>query len=406
MSDQLAAAAEAMKVPQPIVERSARARAEATGASYEEVLAAWAGGEDVASASAPAAEPEPEPAGEAPEPTGEAPEEAPAAEPAAPAVPEFPAAAAMVEADTEPEPGVEPLSLGERVRMAGKIGAWTGAILGLVGLVLSSTWLLGLASVTGEEEAYSPAAEVMTSRFLIGVTLVSIVFGVVVAAFSRGAAGWVHRGAGLQGRFSVTVLLGAVLGLVLGLAAGAVMLAGFGEPVEGAEVATSVLPIIPAVFVVLLGGALLGWLTSVLVQVIGVPVGVADDDAAEITEVRSRLSAAVSIPVAALVLLALLVLPLGIVFIRSNEMATGGAAVLAVFAAGAILGIATLSASRPTMRVTFGEVLVAVAGIATVVLIIFAVIQTQAGPHEEEEAPAEETEQTTEEAVAPLPALL
>jgi hypothetical protein len=404
MSDQLAAAAEAMKVPQPIVERSARARAEATGSSYEEVLAAWAGGEDVAPASAPAAEPEPESAGEAPEPAAETPEKSPAPEPAAPAVPEFPAAAAMVEA--EPEPEVEPLSLGERVRMAGRIGAWTGAILGLVGLVLSSTWLLGLASVTGEEEAYSPAVEVMTSRFLIGATLVSVVFGVVVAAFSRGAAGWVHRGAGLQGRFSVTVLLGAVLGLVLGLAAGAVMLAGFGEPVEGAEVATSVLPILPAVFVVLLGGALLGWLTSVLVQVIGVPVGVADDDAAEITEVRSRLSAAVSIPVAALVLLLLLVLPLGIVFIRSNEMASGGAAVLAVFAAGAILGIASMSASRPTMRVTFGEVLVAVAGIATVVLIIFAVIQTQSGPHEEEEAPAEETEQTTEEAVAPVLALL
>lgn len=398
MSDQLAAAAEAMKVPQPIVERSARARAAATGSSYEEVLAAWAGGEDVAP-SAPASEPAPAPP---PEPATEAPEE-PAAEPqepAAPAVPEFPAAAAM--AEPEPEPDVEPLSLGERVRMAGKVGAWTGSVLGLVGLVLGSTWLLGLASVTGEEGAYSPAVEVMNSRFVIGVTLVSVVFGVVVAAFSRSAAGWFHRGAGLQGRFSVTVLLGAVLGLVLGLAAGAVMLAGFAEPVEGAEFPTSVLPVVPAVFVVLVGGALLGWVTSVLVQVVGVPVGVAEDDAEEITEVRSRLSAAVSIPVAALFLLLLLVLPLGIVFIRSNEMASGGAAVLAVFAAGAILGVASLSASRPTMRVTFGEVLVAVAGIATVVLIIFAVIQTQSGPQEEEVAPADETEQTTEEAVAPL----
>ncbi|HSJ35051.1 MAG TPA: hypothetical protein VLB85_08355 [Acidimicrobiia bacterium] len=400
MSDQLAAAAEAMKVPQPIVERSARARADATGSSYEEVLAAWAGGTDVA----PAAAPEPEPA----ETTEQAPaaEEAPeetAPEPAAaPAAPEFPAAAAM--AEPEPELEIEPLPLGERVGMAGKIGAWTGAVLGLVSLIFSSTWLLGLASVAGEEDAYSPAVEVMTSRFLIGVTLVSVVFGIVVAAFSRGAAGWIHRGARLQGRFSVTVLLGAVLGVVLGLAAGAVMLAGFGEAIEGAEQPTSLLRIVPSVFVVLVGGALLGWLTSVLVQVIGVPVGVAEEDASEISEVRGRLSAAVSIPVAALVLLMLLVVPLGIVFIRSNEMASGGAAVLAVFAAAAILGIATMSASRPTMRVTFGEVLVAVAGIATVVLIIFAVIQTQSGPHEEEEAeaeaPAEEVEQT-DEAAAP-----
>ncbi len=267
--------------------------------------------------------------------------------------------------------------------LAGKIGAWTGAVLGLLGVVLSATWLLGLASVAGEEGAYAPAVEVVPARFLAGVTLISILFGVVVATFSRAAAGWTREGGGLQGRFAATVILGAVLGLALGLAAGAVMLGGFGEPIEGSDPAVTLLRVMPSVFVVLIGGALLGWLTSALVQVVGVPVGVDDAAAAEISEVRGRLSAAVSIPVAALILLALLVLPLGLVFIRSNEMASGGAAVLAVFAAGAILGVASLSASRPQMRVTVGEVLLAVAGIATVVLIIFAVIQTQAGPHEE-----------------------
>ncbi|HJR92263.1 MAG TPA: cytochrome c [Acidimicrobiia bacterium] len=51
MSD-LSAAAAAMGIPEPIAERSARARAEATGQTYEEVLAAWAGGQPVASAAA------------------------------------------------------------------------------------------------------------------------------------------------------------------------------------------------------------------------------------------------------------------------------------------------------------------------------------------------------------------
>lgn len=380
MSDQLAATAEAMNVPQPIVERSAHARAAASGGSYEDVLVAWAGGADVA-ASAPTPEPEPTAeAGPLVEETGEEPA-APEA-PAAPTVPEYPAAAAVV---VEPEPEVEPLPLGERVGLAGRIGALTGTVLGLLALVLGSTWLLGLASVAGEEGAYSPAVEVLTSRFLAGVTVVSVVFGVVVAAVSRAAAGWMAQEARLAGRTSATVVMGAVLGLVLGLAAGAVMLAGFGEPVEGAEEATSLLRVVPSVFVVLVGGALLGWVTAVLVQVIGVPAGVDEEEAAEITDVRGRLSAAVSIPVAAVVLLALLVMPLGIVFIRSNEMASGGAAVLAVFAAGAILGVSAMAASRPTMRVTFGEFLVAVAGIATVVLIVFAIIQTQSGPHQEDE---------------------
>jgi MFS family permease len=401
MSDQLAAAAEAMNVPQPIVERSARARAAASGASYEDVLVAWAGGAAVA-ASAPT--PEPEPLAEAEpvvEETAEEPAAPEAALPSTPAVPEYPAAAAVV---VEPEPEVEPLPLGERVGLAGRIGAWTGTVLGLLALVLGSTWMLGLASVAGEEGAYVPAVEVLTSRFLLGVTLVSIVFGVVVAAVSRAAAGWVDEGARLEGRASATVAMGAVLGLVLGLAAGAVMLAGFGEPIEGAEEATSLLRVVPSVFVVLVGGAFLGWITAILVQVIGVPAGVDEEEAAEITDVRGRLSAAVSIPVAAVVLLALLVLPLGIVFIRSNEMASGGAAVLAVFAAGAILGVSAMAASRPTMRITFGEFLVAVAGIATVVLIIFAIIQTQSGPHEEESA--EETPAADEALAFPASGLM
>lgn len=405
MSDQLAAASQAMNVPEPLVERSAHAWATATGSEYEDVLTAWAGGEAVAADTAPAApaeeEAEPTPSDEeAPEPTAEPAPPPEPSKPAEPAEPRFPVPAAPA---AEPEPDVEALPLGERLRLAGRVGAWTGATLGLLGLVLASTWLLGVAAVAGEEGAFVPAVEVTTSRFMLATTLMSIVFGVVVATFSRTAAGWVAAGARLDGRNATTVGIGAAIGLVLGLAASAVMVSAFAEPVSGSE-GVSLIRVVPGIFVVLLGGALLGWVTAALVQVQGVPVGLDQVDAEEISEVRGRLSAALNIPVAAVTLLVILVLPLGLVFIRSNEMAAGGAAVLAVFAAAAILGIAAMSASRPTMRVTLGEFLVAVAGIATVVLIIFAVIQTQAGPAEEEPAAEGDTaeEQAEEEAVAPL----
>ena len=55
MSD-LAAAAAALGIPESLVQRSAEARAAETGASVDEILAAWAGGE---SGPAPAAQPEP-----------------------------------------------------------------------------------------------------------------------------------------------------------------------------------------------------------------------------------------------------------------------------------------------------------------------------------------------------------
>lgn len=72
----LSGAAQAMGLPEALVERSAAARAAEAGASVDDILAAWAGGEVVDAA--PAAEPEAEPA------TEEAPaEEAAADEPAA-----------------------------------------------------------------------------------------------------------------------------------------------------------------------------------------------------------------------------------------------------------------------------------------------------------------------------------
>lgn len=78
----LSGAAQAMGIPEELVERSAEARAAESGSSVEEILAAWAGGEAVESA-APAEEPEAEPAAE------ETPveEEAPAQEEAEPAPP-------------------------------------------------------------------------------------------------------------------------------------------------------------------------------------------------------------------------------------------------------------------------------------------------------------------------------
>jgi len=365
------------------------------------VIAGWAGGEVVASA--PAAAPAPAETAQTSE-TGTSETETPAETAATPQAP--PVAAAQpapipvpAAAVVEPEEPVAPLPLGARVRLGGRIGAWTGAVLGLFGLVLASTWLLSAASIAGEEGAFTPAMEVTTSRLILAVTLLSIIFGIVVATLSRAAAGWVDRGAALESRWGITVVMGAILGLVLGVAAGAVIASAFSEPVEGAE-GVGLMRLVPMVTVTLLGGAFLGWLTSTLVQVVGVPAAVEEEAVAEIAEVRGRLRAAVSIPLAALVLLALLVLPLGLTFIRSNEMAPGvGAAILAIFAAASILGVAAMSTSRPTMRISWGELMIAVAGIATVVLIVFAVIQTRAGPPEEEAA-TETTVATTETTVA------
>jgi mono/diheme cytochrome c family protein len=105
MEELLAAAATALKAPEGLVDRSARARAKAEGVSVEDVLRAWSGGGDIVSSSSPAA------AAEAPEPVAQP--TAPAAEPTAAAAepepaPEEPRDHAAVEPEPAPAPEPEP----------------------------------------------------------------------------------------------------------------------------------------------------------------------------------------------------------------------------------------------------------------------------------------------------------
>ena len=102
MSD-IAAAAAAMNIPESLVERSAAARAAATGSTTDEIIAAWAGGAPAPAASAP---PPAEPAAEPAQPAEPEPQPMPAspapAEPPSPTQPATAPAAVPVSVPAEP----------------------------------------------------------------------------------------------------------------------------------------------------------------------------------------------------------------------------------------------------------------------------------------------------------------
>ncbi|REK23111.1 MAG: hypothetical protein DWQ40_02560 [Actinobacteria bacterium] len=382
MSDQLTAAAEALGIPEQLVSRSAEARAQANGTSTDAILSAWSGG-------APAAAPAKEAAPEAPETPekeeAEAPapaERAPAPEPA-PLPTAIPEPALAREAEAEPvEETLEPVDLSVRLRTTGRIGTWTGAILGLFAFVISAaTWSQNV-TVAGEE-TLRPVFVIDPDSVLIGVALVSIVFGGVVAALSRAAASWANPAMQLKSSRSSTAWIGAVVGLVLGIAGGAVLASGFATPIEGSEEGFAQLPVLSTLFVMLIGGAVLGGLTTLTTQFFGVPIAV-DEPEEEVDTVRRRLGNAVGIPVAGLLLLAVLVLPFAWTLIESNHITSGGAAIIAIITASGILAFSALAGSQPNVRIGRGELLVAVLGIGIVVLILFAVLTNLSDDHSEE----------------------
>lgn len=392
MSDLKEAAAQALGVPVALVERSAAARASENDSDIDAILSAWAGGETVA------APPVAAPATEIPEPAAEPEAQAPS-EPVATAQAAEPAPATVAVIDQpepqglpvasvlEPEEDLEPVSLRTRVRTAVRVGAWTGAGLGLIGFFMaSSAWAPNAAVLEGS----GPLVQVESRGVMIGVALVSIVFGAVVASLSRSAAGWRDPAMQLESSKSSTAWIGAATGLVLGLVGGAALTGGFGTPVEGSEGLIQ-LPVLATLTVLLIGGAVLGALTAAIPQLLGTPVAIGVEAQEEVDEVKHRLSGAMSIPVAAALILILLVIPLGYMFIQSNHLGANGAAIVAILTAAGILGFATLAGGRPQMRISFGEMMVAIAGIGVVLLIILAVLFYRGqGGHSAEEPASQE----------------
>lgn len=386
VSDVPEAAAAALGIPTALARRSAAARAAVSGVAAEEVLASWAGGAPVAAA--PAAAPEAA-APEAPAAEPAATDTAPAREPelavAPPAFPAMEAVPAAVAVMAEPATELEPVALGTRVKTATRVGSWVGASLGVVGfLVATMSW--APAAIIPEEGA-AVAIEVSPATALIAIAAVSVVFGAIVASISRAATTWRDPAMGLTGKRTTTAWIGAGIGLILGVIAGALLTGAFATPV-GEEGLLVHLPVLATLVVMLVGGAILGAMTAAVPQLFGTPVAVDEGDRDETVTMRGRLGATVGVPLAGLLLLALLVLPFAYILIQSNHLTSNGAALVAIIAAGGILGFAALSGNRPNVRITMGELMVAVVGIGTILLIVLAVLVFRDnGSHEEDETP-------------------
>ncbi|MCZ6661787.1 MAG: hypothetical protein O6951_02515 [Actinobacteria bacterium] len=381
MSDLLTAAAAALDTPEILVERSAAARAEANGTSVDDVLAAWAGGAPV-TAAAPTAAPEPVAAEETTQ-------VAPSPEEAVVAVVEVPVAVPEPVVIEQPPEEIEPVPIGRRIRTATRVGAWTGAALGLFGFLVATTWWAADVSVTGDE-TYSPVIQADSTAVIIAVALVSLLFGAVVAGLSRAAAAWTNPGMRLSNSPRSTAWLGAFLGLALGVIAGALLTSSFGTEIEGADGLIQ-LPVLPTLSIMIIGGAVLGAVTAAASQVVGVPVAIPEGDDREIETMRTRLSGAIGIPLASLLLLLLLVLPFAWTLIQSNRLTGGGAAIVATLTAIGVLMFASLAGSKPNMKISFGEFMVALVGIGVVIVIVLLTLSVvnQAEDHEEGEAEAE-----------------
>ena len=386
MSEYLEAVARALNAPEAIVQRSAAARAQASGTTVDEVLMAWAGGGSVAPApdSRPAAAsaPEPEPAA----PPEQAAPSAPEATPPAPSVAPLPAlvpeprrAAAIVE-----EEDLEAAPVSERLRWAAGVGGFAGAALGIVAAVAVTPLVVDRVTLVGEPGAFRPAIEVTALPVVVVGAVVSLLFGALVGLAVRIVPAWFRPEMRIEGRSGVAALVGAITGLLVGVVGAALLLNLAGQPSEADETVIQI-GVRSGLLLVLFGGAVLGMITAAVVQVLAVPVGLDAASADESSAVRRRLSTGVGVPLAAFAVLALVVVSLGSLFLAYHVAAP----LLAIVISGGILAFAGLTASRPNSRLSLGELLAAAAGILAVVVLIVVVAGALGGGEEGGEEPAE-----------------
>ncbi len=392
MSEYLEAVARTLNAPEAIVQRSAAARAQASGTTVDEVLAAWAGGGSVSTGpdAAPEPQPEPEPEQATPaEPAATPAAEAPAAPVAAPLpalVPEPGRAAAIVEEEEEPE--AAPVS--ERLRWAAGVGGLAGAALGIIAAVAVTPLVVDKVTLVGEPGAFRPAIEVTALPVVVAGAVVSLLFGALVGLAVRTVPAWFRPELRIEGRAGTAALVGAVTGLLVGVVGAALLLNLAGQPSEADETIIQI-GVRSGLLLVLFGGAILGMITAAAVQVLAVPVGLDVEAADESTAVRRRLSTGVGVPLAAFAVLALVVVALGSLFLAYHVAAP----LLAIVVAGGILAFAGLTASRPNVRLSLGGLLAAVAGILAVVVLIVVVAGAVGSEEEGAEEPAEASAMTT-----------
>ncbi len=362
--------------PDHLIERSAEARAAAQGTTVDEVLTAWSGGEALApSPPAPASElaPAEAEAPPAPAPADPIPHEVPP--------PAFEPVAAVafeaVEEEEEIEP-IDPAPLADRVRLGARVGAALGAVLGLVSFAAMAPLMLTRLSQT--TAGGDPAGEV-TWTYVAATGVVWAVVGAIINVASRGMGRFRSPAYDTETRWVGSVFSGGFLGLVVGTAFGGVMYATSEASLSG----TQLLAVSPlSIMWTLLGWTVLGALIGGAGQAMAQPAALAGDEAEEARAVRKRITDGLAMPVLATLVIAVIVVSFGSLLLRFS----GFAPLIAILVSIGTIGFAALMSSRPNLRVTKGEFLVAAAGVG-VVLMMLAVIAAAVSDDDHEDGAGE-----------------
>ena len=356
-------------IPQMLVSRSAQARAEASGVSVNDVLNSWTGGE--ATQAVPANETISESqvvVEDTPTSVEEQVDEPIEVEEPKNLVEKI-QTAVLIKEDLPP-----PVSISQKLLRSLKFGLGFGVIAGFVQGLLSSSYLYD--GLILEAETQKLIAEYDAVSFVIIISLSTSFLGILNSLNVKKFLDSNFDGFGILTSDRESVFTGGGLGLVLGSSTAFFIINSVGQTIE------PVLPDDPVINLITVGSAF--WRVvilstfvqaaiSTLTMLLGVPKGLEDFEDSEAQKIRQRIVGSIVIPLGSIVVGGLIAVAIAQVFLNFHEYAP----LFALIISAAILLFASVMSAAPKIKITRSEVLIASAGVLTLIVIIASVAASQ-----------------------------
>ena len=362
-------------IPLELLSRSIQARAESSGVTPADILNSWSGGEAIDPI--PASKEEvnvveeatneiPDNTNNADKTTEEQLEETVFEESVNQ---EIASSVAVMLEDIPP-----PVTISQKIIKSLRYGLSFGVVSGFIqGLVASSYLYDGLIL---EAETQNLIAEYSPISFVAIVSLSTAFFSILNSLNLKKILDSNFEGFGVLTTDRESIYTGAGLGLVFGSSIAFYVINSIGQRIEG------ILPEDPVINLISVSGAL--WrivilsaiiqaLVSIISMLLGVPKGLEKYEDLEANKIRSRIVGSIVIPLGSIVVGGIIAVAIAQIFLNFHEYAP----LFALIISAAILLFASVMSSAPKIKITRSEVLIASAGVLTLIIIIASVAASQ-----------------------------
>ena len=362
-------------IPLELLSRSIQARAESSGVTPADILNSWSGGEAIdpiptskeeVNEVEEAANETPDNSNNVDETTEEQLEETVFEESINQ---EIVSSVAVMLEDIPP-----PVTISQKIIKSLRYGLSFGVVAGFIqGLIASSYLYDGLIL---EAETQNLIAEYSPIAFVAIVSLSTAFFSILNSLNLKKILDSNFEGFGILTTDRESIYTGAGLGLVFGSSIAFYVVNSIGQRIEG------ILPEDPVINLISVSGAL--WrivilsaiiqsLVSIISMLLGVPEGLDRYEDLEANKIRSRIVGSIVIPLGSIVVGGIIAVAIAQIFLNFHEYAP----LFALIISAAILLFASVMSSAPKIKITRSEVLIASAGVLTLIIIIASVAASQ-----------------------------